>query len=318
MQLSVISLATLALTHGASIEFSKRQDTSVIPSGMKGSMQNTQQVQDTLNRELQSHDGHAASDVISSFITGADSQIDNAIATVGQFLAPVTLGGSEAVANVILGPFVQSVTNGAEVFISNLLGGGIDMVSDAAYAQYQQSVSRLSKESQKYGVDTSSLDKTIAKFPSKDHSKRQDTSVIPSGMKGSMQNTQQVQDTLNRELQSHDGHAASDVISSFITGADSQIDNAIATVGQFLAPVTLGGSEAVANVILGPFVQSVTNGAEVFISNLLGGGIDMVSDAAYAQYQQSVSRLSKESQKYGVNTSSLDEVIAKMPKKSQN
>ena len=178
-------------------------------------------------------------------------------------------------------------------------------------------LSTFRKNLRSYGVDTSSLDKTIAKFPSKGHSKRQNTADIPSGIKGSMQNAQQVQDTLNRELQSHDGHAASDVISSFITGADSQIDNAIATVGQFLAPVTLGGSEAVANVLLGPFVQSVTNGAEVLISNLLGGGIDMVSDAAYAQYQQTVAHLSQESQKYGVDTSSLDKTIAKMPKKSQ-
>ena len=149
MQFSIVALVTLALTHGAPLDLVKRQNTADIPSGIKGSMQNAQQVQDTLNRQLQSHDGHAASDVISSFITGADSQIDNAIATVGQFLAPVTLGGSEAVANVLLGPFVQSVTNGAEVLISNLLGGGVDMVSDAAYAQYQQTVEHLSQESQK-------------------------------------------------------------------------------------------------------------------------------------------------------------------------
>lgn len=127
-------------------------------SGVQGSMINHQQVQDTLNNQLKG-DGsiHANADRMVAYITGADSQIDNAIATVSKALAPFTGGLSEAIGNVLLGPFVQSVTNGAEVFVANLVGGAEDRMDAEMIGRMTGDYSRLAELSSKNNVDVSKL-----------------------------------------------------------------------------------------------------------------------------------------------------------------
>lgn len=127
-------------------------------SGYQGSMINHQQVQDTLNNQLKGNgDIHANADRMVAYITGADSQIDNAIATVSKALGPVTGGLSEAIGNVLLGPFVQSVTNGAEVFLANMVGGAADRMDAERVGQLTGNYSRLAELSSKSNVDTSKL-----------------------------------------------------------------------------------------------------------------------------------------------------------------
>ena len=128
-------------------------------SGAQGSLTNHQQVVDTLNRLLNQNGGdpHANADRLVAYITGADSQIDNAIATVSDALAPYTGGMSKAIGNFLLGPFVQSVTNGAEVLLANMIGGTADRIDAAMVGQLTGNYSRLIKLSSENNVDVSKL-----------------------------------------------------------------------------------------------------------------------------------------------------------------
>lgn len=300
------------ISHVASSK-SKRSDTGIF-SGLKGAFTNLRQTVDTLSQQLASHDGHAGKDVINAAITGLDSQIDNAISTCGSAFNGVTLGISGEMCDLLLGPFFQSITNGAEVVVSNVLGGSVDIVTDGTAKLFSNALSQLHELGAKLGVKNDTLESLAKaqkqvvnlkppkkeKKDKKDKSKRA-TDADLSGFQGAMNNHRQVQDTLNSQLQSHNGHAAQAVINAYITGADSQIDNAIATVSDALAPFSLGLSKAIGNALLGPFAQSITNGAEVFISNVIGGGIDAVSDVSLEMYSKALKNLSQASEKYGVD-----------------
>lgn len=99
--------------------------------------------------------------------------IDNGIATVTQVLAPLTGGLSLAVGNALLGPFFQSVTNGAEVVLSNLIGAPVDFVADGAAMALTRTLGNLSSFARQYNVKTDRLDavnnqlKTLATKPAK-------------------------------------------------------------------------------------------------------------------------------------------------------
>ena len=312
MQISTTILATLSLCYGASLSSEQvaqqQSQTEHAMSGYQGSMTNAQQVQDTLNRQLQGNGGaHANQARVNAFITGADSQIDNAIATMSDALAPLTGGLSKDIGNVLLGPFVQSVTNGAEVFLSNLIGGGEDMADAEMTAQLTGNYSKLAALATKNNVDSGKLQNLAQQITNTLPKSKRASDADMSGAKGAMTNAQQVQDTLNRQLQGNGGaHANQARINAFITGADSQIDNAIATVGDFLSPVTGGVSKGIADVLLGPFVQSVTNGAEVFLSNLIGGGEDMADAEMTAQLTGNYSKLAALATKSNVDASKLN------------
>lgn len=287
-------------------------------SGIKGAITNMKQTVDTLKEQLGAHDGHAGKDIVNAAITGLDSQIDNLAATLSSGLNGVTLGISGDIGNFLLGPFFQSLTNGAEVVISNVVGGSVDIVTDGTSKLFSHALSQLHELGTKFGVKSDTLEslakvrKQVAhlKPPQKEKSDKQKraTDSDLSGVHGAMNNHRQVQDTLNNQLKSHNGHAAQAVINAYITGADSQIDNAIATVSDALAPLSFGLSKAVGNALLGPFAQSVTNGAEVLISNLIGGGIDAVSDASMEVYSKALKSLSQASEKFGVSDNIKNEL----------
>lgn len=154
MRFSAVVLATLAIVYGAVPDQSSSEQSM---EGFQGAMTNHQQVMDTLNHQLKNGDPHAVSDTLVAYITGADSQIDNAIATIGTALSPLTLGLSQAIADVLLGPFVQSVTNGAEVLVARLIGNGADTMNAALVGQLTGDYSRLAKLSSQYNINTSKL-----------------------------------------------------------------------------------------------------------------------------------------------------------------
>ncbi|VVT46104.1 uncharacterized protein SAPINGB_P001049 [Magnusiomyces paraingens] len=138
------------------------------------------------------------------------------------------------------------------------------------------------------------------------------TNAWVEGAHESMVNHQQVVETYNRQMQLNPSqpHNADRIIAA-ITGADSQIDNAIATVAHALAPFTGGLSLAVGNALLGPFAQSVTNGAEVLIGNLVGGAEDRMQTAA-AAYTTRLTSLRAQAVRFNVNTSRLDHAITQL------
>lgn len=125
--------------------------------GVKDAIENAVQVSDTLTEQLK--DGsHDFSSILSAGITGLDSQIDNAINTVSTALGPFTLGISNVIGGVLLGPFVQSVTNGAEVVLSNLIGLPGDAIGVAAVSALTGNYSKLIKFAKGYTIDTTRLE----------------------------------------------------------------------------------------------------------------------------------------------------------------
>lgn len=160
MKFSLAILSAFTLSYAATnkqVE-QQQQNTGQAMSGYQGSMTNYRQVMDTLNERLKSDDGsHTHEEHLVAFITGADSQIDNAISTVSDALAPYTLGISKAIGNVLLGPFVQSVTNGAEVMVANLIGNSEDRVDAQMVGQLTGNYSRLIELSTSNNVETTHL-----------------------------------------------------------------------------------------------------------------------------------------------------------------
>lgn len=92
-----------------------------------------------------------------AYIIGADSQIDNAFATVFKAFYPLIGGFSEAIGNVFVGLFVQAVTNDAVVFVSNLIGGTEFRVHAKIVGRLIGDYSHLANVSSKSNVDASNL-----------------------------------------------------------------------------------------------------------------------------------------------------------------
>jgi hypothetical protein len=128
---------------------------------------------------------------------------------------------------------------------------------------------------------------------------------VLDGFKSSVTISKQVVDALSHQLKSHDGHASAEVLLATITGLDAQIDNAAGTVSHALAPFTGNLSLAVGNFLLGPFFQSVTNGAEVLLSNIVGGAVDGVSAPAVAALSGNINKLTSQAARYHINTEKL-------------
>lgn len=133
------------------------------PDGFRGAITNAKQTVDTLSGEMKRSDGHPTEDLVDAVITGLDSQVDNAAATISSGLNGVTLGVSGDIGNFLLGPFFQSLTNGVEVLISNAVGGGVDLVTQPGLKELSKSIDNLSHASAKY-VDTSKLDAENSKL----------------------------------------------------------------------------------------------------------------------------------------------------------
>jgi predicted PurR-regulated permease PerM len=288
---------------------------NVFLNGIQGSVQNFQQKVDELSQEVQRNPGRAGSATVTAFIQGLDSQIDNAISTVSAALSPLTGGLSEAVGQAILGPFFQSVTDGAEVLIGNVLGGAVDLVASPIVATFSLTLSNLVNQGAQYNIDTSRLESLNNQLNAKiDEAKAPENYevelvsrqvTILQGLQGSIQNIQQKVDELGQEVQQNPGRIGSATVTAVIQGLDSQIDNAISTVAGVLSPLTGGLSEVVGHAILGPFFQSVTDGAEVLIGNVLGGAVDLVASPIVATFSQTLSNLINQGNQYNIDTSRL-------------
>lgn len=134
-------------------------------------------------------------------------------------------------------------------------------------------------------------------------------SALLNGVQNSMTNRQQQIDKMNAQIREHPEHANAARVTSYIQGVDSQIDNAISTVSNALAPLTGGLSVVAGQAVLGPFVQSVTDGAEVFLGNVIGGAADLATNPqTFAALSRSYTNLISQANKYNINTSRLQSV----------
>lgn len=125
----------------------------IIVNGIKSGVTNAQQQVQSLVRGFQSNDGHPTADGLKALITGLDGQIDNGIGIVADLLSPVTFGLSNQVEAAILGPFFQSVTDGAEVAISNLIGTPIDAVLGSGIQSLANNMNKMVNQANALKVD---------------------------------------------------------------------------------------------------------------------------------------------------------------------
>uniref|UniRef100_A0A060T0P1 ARAD1C09790p n=1 Tax=Blastobotrys adeninivorans TaxID=409370 RepID=A0A060T0P1_BLAAD len=292
--------------------------------GLSGSLENARQKMNSLMIQIREHPEHAGAEVATAAIQGLDSQIDNGIATIGNFLAPVTGGLSRVVANAILGPFVQSVTDGAEVVLGNVIGGAFDAVA-APIRSMTQNIGRLIQQARANNMDVSRLEQAQTRLQNalahgSSHGKQKragNTATFDEhiqrldGLTGALQNRRQQINALANRIREHPEHANAAIVTAAIQGLDSQIDNGIATIGNFLAPITGGLSKAVANVLLGPFVQSVTDGAEVVLGNMIGGAMDAMAAPA-RRMSQNISRLIQQARANNMDVSRLEKAHTRL------
>uniref|UniRef100_A0A060T257 ARAD1C26312p n=1 Tax=Blastobotrys adeninivorans TaxID=409370 RepID=A0A060T257_BLAAD len=293
--------------------------------GISGSLENTREQIRGLITKIREHPERAGAAIATTAIQSLDSQIDNGIATIGNFLAPITGGLSRVVANAILGPFVQSVTDGAEVVLGNLVGGAFDLAA-APIRSMTQNVGRLIQQARSQNMDVSRLQQAHTRLQkalanANTHGKR-DFDINAEvqrldGITGSIDNSrQQMQGLINR-LREHPDRAGAEVVTATLQGLDSQIDNGIATIANALSPLTGGISKAVGDAILGSFAQSVTDGVEVVLGNVVGGAFDLVA-APIRSIVQNVGRLIQLGQSQNVDVSRLQQAHTRLEKALAN
>ncbi|CAN6663692.1 hypothetical protein TRVA0_035S00760 [Trichomonascus vanleenenianus] len=291
--------------------------------GARNSVQNARQHVDSVVNNYRKNPDRAGAAAVTSVLTGLDSQIDTAIATVSNALAPFTFGVSKAIGGALLGPFAQSVTDGLEVVIGNVVGGAFDLATSPITGSLQRNIARLIQQSQEYGMNVSRLQTLQAQLQnslpkSKSAKGKRDVQIetrqfaLLDGARNSAQNAQQHVDAVFNNYRQNPDRAGAAAVTAVLTGLDSQIDTTIATVSNALAPFTFGVSKAVGNALLGPFAQSVTDGLEVVIGNTVGGAFDLATSPLTGSLQRSISRLIQQSQEYGVNVSRLQTLQAQL------
>ncbi|CAN6656728.1 hypothetical protein TRVA0_029S00782 [Trichomonascus vanleenenianus] len=285
--------------------------------GAREGVNNAQQHVDSVVNAYRNNPDRAGAAAVTAMLTGLDSQIDTAIATVSETLAPFTFGVSKAIGNVLLGPFVQSVTDGLEVMLGNAIGGVADIARPGAL---QHNLSRLIQQSKEYNINVSKLQTLQAQLQNTLPHKRDETEIdaranrgplfaFVDGAREGVNNAQQHVDSVVNAYRNNPDRAGAAAVTAMLTGLDSQIDTAIATVSNALAPFTFGVSKAIGNFLLGPFVQSVTDGLEVMLGNAIGGVADIARPGAL---QHNLSRLIQQSKEYNINVSKLQTLQAQL------
>lgn len=124
-----------------------------------GSVANYSQVVDTLNQQMSqtSDDFYPNGDRFVRFITGADSQISNAITVVSETLGCLKECVHKPVKNFLLSEFFLSVTSSAEVLLAEMVCSA-DSIDAATVRQLTGNYSRLIKLSSGCDIDVSKLE----------------------------------------------------------------------------------------------------------------------------------------------------------------
>ncbi|VVT57214.1 uncharacterized protein SAPINGB_P005591 [Magnusiomyces paraingens] len=303
----VLSSALLAMLVSAAANERRDQynPVDVIVNGAKSGMINARQQVESLVRGFQSNDGHPTADAVKAFITGLDGQIDNSIGVVADLLSPVTFGASKAVEGAILGPFFQSLTDGTEVAISNLVGMPIDAVLGGSIQSLANNMNKLVGQAQQLQVDqkiVSNMARTqqrlAARVPKGSHHKR-DVGVM-EGVTSTVNTASQSIDTLVSQLQAQGQHASPAAISAVIAGIDAQIDNAVGNVNNLLSPYANSLSSTVSGVLLNNFFQSITSGSEVVLLNIGTGPADASLSASLNSFARSMKNAADFAGKYNL------------------
>ncbi|CAN6658840.1 hypothetical protein TRVA0_031S00408 [Trichomonascus vanleenenianus] len=129
--------------------------------------------------------------------------------------------------------------------------------------------------------------------------------VILGNARDVMKNTQLNLDAVVNDYRQTSDRAGAAAITEVFNGLDAQIDIGIATVSKAIEPFSFGASKTAGNALLGPFVQSVADGLEAVVGNVVGGSLDPADFPVISSLQQNISRLIKQSQDYRINVTRL-------------
>ncbi|CAN6617435.1 hypothetical protein TRVA0_007S00298 [Trichomonascus vanleenenianus] len=317
----------------ASITLAAADDSAPDINFLRGAVTNANQRVDNMLNTIRNDPQHAGAAVVVNVLTGLDGQADNLAASVAEALSPFTLGISQAIGNVLLGPFVQSVTDGLEVLVGNLVGGTFDLVMSPVTGALQTTLSKLVNYSQTYKINTTrienlrlQLQNRVVQDREKEKTKRDLDEEVEietrqfnaiDSVKSGINNAQQRVDELMNTFKNDPGRGGAQSVTALLTGLDGQIDNLLSAASSALSPLTGGLSQVVGNILLGPFFQSVTDGLEVLIGNVVGGSVDLVLSPVTGSLQSTIKKVMNYAQQYNINTSRLDILDARVTSAAQ-
>lgn len=123
---------------------------------IRGSLGFYKSVQISFNSQLKNcgNSGAGVEATILAFIQHIDSHIDFIINCIGNFCAPFTFGLSKIVACILLNPICQAIIDGCEILCAKLIGGPIDICSQATLYTLQSCLDKLYDCSINYGIDS--------------------------------------------------------------------------------------------------------------------------------------------------------------------
>lgn len=298
----VISSVFLAAFASALRARDNNNPVDVIVNGVKSGVTNVRQQVDAVVRGFQTNDGHPTADSLKALITGLDGQIDNGIGIVADLLSPVTFGASHAVEGAILGPFFQSVTDGAEVAISNLVGLPIDAVLGSDIQSLANNMSKMIAQANQLQVDkniVSNMVRTqqrVAAFVPK-HKKRE--VAVLDGVQTRASSASQAIDNIITQLQKSGG-VSPVALASAVNGVETQMDNALVNIDSLLAPISSGMSSTVSSSVLAPLFDSISTGAEAIISNASPSATEEPLSTSLGSFAKSLASAASYADKYNL------------------
>lgn len=259
-----------------------------------------------LNRELQkaANENQVTPELVASYMIDLYSQSNEVLSELIASTSGYTPDVAKSISAVVIKPFYDEVVKGAQslsAVIDKTTGPLESDVSAGILVNYQ----RLSDFASLNGIDSSALDsltKSINEHLNHPSVSKRATNHDLSGVVGSVNNFQETLNTFMHEVTHDKGHTATAAITAIITGLDGQIDNMAASVFNVLDAATFGLTSPIGDFLLGPIFQGMTNGAQVLISNIIGGAIDMIADGPAADFNTALDKLVKLGTKANVDS----------------
>lgn len=300
---------------------------------------------DALKNELRSKGARPDHGSIVHYVTDVDNNIDNLIGIVGNSL-PSTGPGTPDMVKSILEPTFKSISEGAEILVSDTVGGYVDPNLSPIMQQYSQSLSKVANLAGVYNLRRDQKMLTIMShhvellirdsYHHHDHhdhhdyhdhnggeiSARQAAGILDGFISG-MDNARQRFDAFTNDLRQKGSRPGAALAVNLIAGLDGQIDNILGVLDDVLGKLTFGLTNPIFGFILGPTFQSLTDGIEVLIGNLVGGIIDLPLVPILRGLSNSLVRVSNVADRFDMNdismklqmqTQQINDILAKQGK----
>lgn len=308
MKASSILLALLSVVSAYSGSPYSSDSASVNPlASVESLLSAASQLQGNLNNLLDKavSDKHLSPEFLTSYIIGTDYEINEVVNNLQSVVTGYSPDVAKAIVGSIIKPYYDTVTKGAHSVLENAKSSGITIDARTA-AGLTVSLQRLSDLASFSTLDNSDLQSLSQQCNSLSNGnvKRASNSDM-SGVVGSVNNFQETINTFLHEVSHDKGHGAAAAVTALITGLDGQVDNLAATIFNVANKLTFGLTSPIGDFLLGPIFQGMTNGAEVLISNIIGGGIDMVADAPAQLFTGTMSKLIDMGKKINVSVANV-------------